>query len=333
MCKLVVTTLASLFLLLSSSLAGAQTARARIADTPIREEANLASAIIATVTEGGSVDVVDLQGAWYRVLVPNEQVKPRVGYVLAHLIEIVNTDGSSRSLPGLPMGRAGGTIAQGPPIPPTFAQLEAQLKKTTARELATGRELALKAEVDTLQAELNALQDDQSINEIRSAQIPRPMALPPQVRAPHSQIREGLWFNGGGGFGSLSCNGCDSLSGISGGLSLGVTINERILLGAGTTGYYKSIDRSVLSVGTLDARVRFYPVRASGFFLTGGLGLGHLSFNSSETQFGAGVVLGLGWDIRVGSNLSLTPFWNGIGVTTRFNDASVNQFGVGLTVH
>src|SRR6202521_4926333 len=115
---LFLTTLASSLLLLTGSIAGAQTARARIADTPIRGEANLSSPIIATLKEGGSVDVVDLQGDWYRVLVPNDQGQPRVGYVLAHLIEIVNADGSSQSIPAPPASRAAQPIAQGPPIPP-----------------------------------------------------------------------------------------------------------------------------------------------------------------------------------------------------------------------
>src|SRR6202521_1189230 len=101
---LFLTTLALSWLLFTGSIAGAQTARARIADTPIRGEANLSSPIIATLKEGGLVDIVDLQGDWYRVLVPNEQGKPRVGYVLAHLIEIANTARPT---------------AQGPPIPPT----------------------------------------------------------------------------------------------------------------------------------------------------------------------------------------------------------------------
>src|SRR5436190_16081848 len=117
---LFITTLASSLLLFTGTVAGAQTARARIADTPIRGEANLASAIIATLKEGSAVDVVDLQGDWYRVLVPNEQGKARVGYVLAHLIDFVNADGSPQSIPA-PTVRAARPMAQGPSIPPTLA--------------------------------------------------------------------------------------------------------------------------------------------------------------------------------------------------------------------
>ena len=106
--RLFISVLASSFLWLTGITVSAQTARARIASTPIRGEANLTSAIIATVQEGGRVDVVDLQGDWYRVLVPNEQGKPLVGYVLARLIEIVNADGASPRLASEPgeIGRA-----------------------------------------------------------------------------------------------------------------------------------------------------------------------------------------------------------------------------------
>lgn len=319
--KFVITTLASVFMLTCGSDALAQTARARIADTPIRVEADLASAIIARLKEGGPVDVVDLKGDWYRVLVPSEQGKPRVGYVLANLVEIVNTDGLPKSIQAPPASRASGPIASSLSIAPTPAQAALQ------RDRATERERALKAEVDALQADVKALQNDQPTGQIGVGQTSQPGAHNPQTR-------DGFWFNAGLGFGSLSCSDCDfALSGVSGGLSLGSTINDRLLFGVGTTGYYKPIARSTLSAGTLDARLRFYPVRTSGFFLTGGMGLGHISIDN-ETEYGVGVVLGLGWDIRVGSNVSLTPFWNGVGVATSSNsNASVGQLGLGITIH
>ena len=114
-------------------------------------------------------------------------------------------------------------------------------------------------------------------------------------------------------------------------------MSERLLLGVGTTGWYKSQDGIASSVGTLDARLRFYPSIASGFFLTGGLGLGTISVgvanSSSESETGVGLLLGLGWDIRVGSNVSLTPFWNGTAVRTSNADANFGQLGLGITVH
>ena len=55
------------------------------------------------------------------------------------------------------------------------------------------------------------------------------------------------------------------------------------------------------------------------------------SISGSET--GVGLVLGLGFDIRVGTNVSLTPFWNGYAVRSSDTNANVGQLGLGITVH
>jgi len=65
---------------------------------------------------------------------------------------------------------------------------------------------------------------------------------------------------------------------VSGGLSVGGSINDRWLLGANTTGWAKYIDDELLTVGTLDFRFRFDPARTQGFFITAGLGVGNTSF-------------------------------------------------------
>lgn len=153
---------------------------------------------------------------------------------------------------------------------------------------------------------------------------------------PHT--RAGLWFSGGLGYGSLGCDDCDGRTGgLSGGLALGGTLSPKLLLGVGTTGWYKSESGTTLTVGTLDARVRFYTSETGGFFLTGGLGLGTISAAvnglGSGSETGVGLVLGLGYDFRVGNNLSLTPFWNGFAVRTSNGNANVGQIGLSLTVH
>ena len=152
------------------------------------------------------------------------------------------------------------------------------------------------------------------------------------------QTREGFWFNGGLGYGWLGCQGgFGREGGFSGGLSAGGAVSPRVLLGVGTSGWYKSVDGVTLTGGTLDGRIRFYPVLRSGFFLTGGLGLGNLSLGvngfGSETEYRVGALFGVGWDLRVGRNVSLTPFYNGFAVQTENVDANVGQIGVGITIH
>jgi hypothetical protein len=170
--RLFIAVLASSFLLFTGNIVSAQTGRARIASTPIRGEANLASAIIATVEEGGLVDVVDIQGDWYRVLVPSGQSKPLVGYVLARLIEIVSADGAPLFRP----------LAQGPAIPPVLTKL------TPPRDKAAERERALKADVDTRRAELQALKGEPLEPEAGSGQSLNPAAAdePPALRRPNA---------------------------------------------------------------------------------------------------------------------------------------------------
>ena len=131
--KLSVGTLAACVLLFTGSIAEAQTARARIANTPIRGEATFASPIVATLSEGAAVEVIDVQGDWYRVLVPGEQGAPRFGYVRAHLIEIINADGSSRSIPAAPASRAAPRMAR-PIVPFSRAWLDVNVGASTAAE-------------------------------------------------------------------------------------------------------------------------------------------------------------------------------------------------------
>jgi hypothetical protein len=152
--------------------------------------------------------------------------------------------------------------------------------------------------------------------------------------------RSGFWFNGGFGYGSFGCQGCDGRVGsLSGGIALGGSVSQKVLLGAATTGWAKSENGTELDVGTLVAVIRFYPSATGAFFLLGGLGVGSIHGESSEfgigsqTETGFGALLGLGYDIRVGSNVSLTPFWNGFAVNTDTDDANVGQIGLGLTIH
>jgi hypothetical protein len=165
--------------------------------------------------------------------------------------------------------------------------------------------------------------------------VPQIVQTPPQAvaTAGRPQVRNGFWFSAGLGFGSLGCDNClGREDGLSGGLSLGATVSDRVLFGVGTTGFAKTVLGETFSVGTLDARIRFYPSRTSGFFLNGGLGLGTVSYGS-ESEFGVGMMLGVGWDIRVGRNVSLTPFWNGFAMSNSNVDANVGQLGLGFTIH
>ena len=158
------------------------------------------------------------------------------------------------------------------------------------------------------------------------------------VEEPNRHAREGFWFNAGLGYGSLGCDGCGSREGgLSGGIQLGGTLSDKWLLGGATTGWTRSEGGVTLTVGTVLALVRFYPSARGGFFLEGGLGLGtiHASIDGfgSDSETGGGALLGLGYDIRVGQNVSLTPVWLGFAAQTSNSDANVGQLSLGVTIH
>lgn len=173
---------------------------------------------------------------------------------------------------------------------------------------------------------------------VLAAVVALSVSVSSSVSAQNSQTRQGFWFNGGLGYGSLGCENCGSREGaLSGGLAIGGTLSQKVLLGAGTNGWTKSENGGTLTVGTLTALIRFYPSATGGFFLVGGLGLGsiHAEVNGigSDTETGVGALVGLGYDIRVGQNVSLTPYWNGFAASTSNADANVGQLGLGVTVH
>jgi hypothetical protein len=153
-----------------------------------------------------------------------------------------------------------------------------------------------------------------------------------------ARTRDGFWLNAGMGYGSLGCQDCSSREGSwIGGLALGGSLSQKVLLGAGFNGWTKSESGATLTVGTLTALIRYYPSATGGFFLTGGLGLGsiraELSGFGSDSETGVGALVGLGYDVRVGPNVSLTPYWNGFAMASSNTDANVGQIGLGVTVH
>jgi Outer membrane protein beta-barrel domain len=158
------------------------------------------------------------------------------------------------------------------------------------------------------------------------------------ANAQNAQIRDGFWFSGGLGFGTLGCDNCGGrTNGLAGGISLGGTITPRFLLGVGSEGWTRSQQGATLTVATLDARVRFYPSTTGGFFLTGGVGLGSVTGSVSglvsSTETGMGMVFGLGYDIRVAKNTSITPYWNGFAMRNSNTNANVGQLGLAITLH
>jgi hypothetical protein len=184
------------------------------------------------------------------------------------------------------------------------------------------------------------LEDAPAIEDVSApaSRRPAPQAEVARVTPANRQLRRGFWFSGGLGYGSLGCDDCDGREGgLSGGIQIGGSVSQKVLLGAATTGWTKNEGGTTLTIGTLVALIRFYPSATGGFFLIGGLGVGSIHAEidgfGSDTETGGGALLGLGYDIRVGDNVSLTPFWNGFAARTSNADANVGQLGLSVTLH
>jgi hypothetical protein len=146
----------------------------------------------------------------------------------------------------------------------------------------------------------------------------------PAAWAGHPQDRKGFWIGFGGGYGSAnaeaSCEGCgggDREGSATGFLKLGGTLNERVLLGVETNAWVKDESGVTVTLGSFTGTVTFYPQASSGFFLKAGAGASYVStdleagtLSVSVSKTGWGVLAGMGYDLRVGRNVSLTPCIN-----------------------
>jgi hypothetical protein len=179
-----------------------------------------------------------------------------------------------------------------------------------------------------------------------------------QVQAQNRQeqpknARHGFWFSGGLGWGSVGaeCVGCrgDRSGGLSGAVRMGGTLGGgRFLLGGETNAWLHSQYGINQNIGFVSFVFVWYPSLSGAFFLKVGVG-GMYSrpaggFTDVTATAPAGSV-GLGYDIRVAPNLSVTPYLNVLatssvevklsGVTVPSIDITTNlvQIGVALTVH
>jgi len=155
--------------------------------------------------------------------------------------------------------------------------------------------------------------------------------------AQHAQTRKGFWIGFGFGYGSYTCTGCGSTGSVSGYLKMGGTVSPHLLLGGETNGWTKSESGTTLTAGNASFTAYYYPQPAGGFFLRGGAGFSEIRASnggSSASQSGVGATAGLGYDVRVGANTSITPVFNFVwGHPDSGFSQSIIQFAVGITFH
>ncbi len=134
--------------------------------------------------------------------------------------------------------------------------------------------------------------------------------------------------------------------GATGFIKLGGTLSKSVLLGGEVNAWMKSGSGVTFTLGNVSAAAYFYPVPKTGFFLKGGVGYGSTRFSNSgsATASGFGFVAGVGYDVRIGANSSLTPvanfYFGSDGDMTEngtkiFSSVKHNvlDFGLGITFH
>jgi len=171
--------------------------------------------------------------------------------------------------------------------------------------------------------------------------------------AQHPQTRKGFWIGFGFGYGSADascdtflgsqCGDADRQGGVTAFLKLGGTLSPNLLLGGAVNAWSKEDQGTTETLGNVTASLFYYPAPASGFFLTGGLGFSSYRASNGGTIDGNGwgFTTGLGYDIRVGRNISLTPNLNFVyggvgdiegGAITGWKQ-NIFDFGLGITFH
>jgi hypothetical protein len=156
--------------------------------------------------------------------------------------------------------------------------------------------------------------------------------LASSASAQKAQTRQGFWIGGGLGYGSLGCDGCDRVGAPSGYLKLGGTLRQNILLGVETNGWTKSELGNRLTMGNVSGAVYWYPMTTNGMFVKAGAGYSVLDNGFASTS-GFGLLGGVGYDVRVGRNLSVTPVANWFRGSFDGGSANVLQIGLGVTSH
>ena len=140
--------------------------------------------------------------------------------------------------------------------------------------------------------------------------------------AQRAQKRQGFWIGTGLGYGSLArtCDACENLPGepgLSGYLKLGATLTPQLLMGLEANGWRRDLNGTTITSVNTSVVAYIYLKPTSGFFFKGGLGASYYREDvavktpeDTAATSGFGLTAGLGYDFRVGDNISLTPVGN-----------------------
>jgi hypothetical protein len=177
------------------------------------------------------------------------------------------------------------------------------------------------------------------------------LTLPGTLRAQETQAppaHRGFWVAFGLGGGSNFADFAEGArAGVGGYVRLGGTISQKFLIGGEISGWGRDQNGSTFTESGMTAVALFYPA-GGGLFLKGGAGFAGWassaesgSTTSTTTAGGFAGTVGVGYDLRIGSNLYLTPNVDFLYHTMESESAvfdgissgQVLMFTLGLTWH
>lgn len=156
---------------------------------------------------------------------------------------------------------------------------------------------------------------------------------------------DGFWIGFGIGGGWNVSDGLDGerLPGSGAYVRLGGTPSQKVLLGFEGSGWARARFDEVLTRGNAMFIAMLYPSENGGFFLKGGVGGASVTriraIGTVATESGFGATAGIGVDIRLGSNIYLTPNFDWLfqafdaGIVGASNTNTIALFTLGLTWH
>ena len=158
----------------------------------------------------------------------------------------------------------------------------------------------------------------------------------------------GFWIGFGlGGGANLADFAEGSRAGVGGYLRMGGTISQKFLLGGEAAGWARDVSGGTFSESGLTAVALYYPA-GPGIFLKAGAGFAGWSWSvssgsttTSTTAGGFAGTLGIGYDLRIGTNLFITPNLDFLYHTLESDNSAFSNiasgavllFTLGLTWH
>lgn len=156
----------------------------------------------------------------------------------------------------------------------------------------------------------------------------------------------GFWLGGGIG-GGFTDQGSDDIDdgGFAAYLRMGGTLSDRLLLGGELIGLTRDagagVDDANVHQGNATLSLLYHPASPGGFFAKAGAGFastsvvlreGSLTVTNEESGFG--LTFGVGYDLRLGSNLYLTPNFDVLVQSfDEFGDSNLFLLTVGIGFH